>query len=839
MLLREHQSKEQGLNDKLNYAYIHDGIIYNKDGALLMAFKYIGPDMDAAGKGELDGLVETVNRALLDLTDGWMVHFDDVRVPSLAYPQMANFPSLAARLVDDERRFHYESGQHFESMQYLTFVWKFPKEVVTIDRKFFFENLDGDEKRENLGTMKVKFKNTIEKCLSVLKNYMHFEELNSAELLSFLTTCITGKFKYMQVPPADAYLDVVLASEPLLGGLVPKIGDKHIATLSIMSSQLDETYPGILEALSTYPLTYRVSNRFIPLSPKTADVELKRFRKQWNNKITGFAGLIAEALFNKQSKNVDENAMVMKDEVKNAIQWNNSGQTRFGFWNCQIVFMSEDSEVLATAIKDFKGFLDGLGFNSYLEDINAMDAYLGTIPGHGSCNVRRILTNSRQVSHLLPLNTLWAGDEQVSKSSFLPKNAPVCFYANSIGSTPFRFNIDHEDIGHQVILGPSGAGKSTYLQLALSQFLRYENARVFVFDKDLSHHGWTHAMGGQFYNIGEDSTIGFAPFKLLETKSQLNAAKRFVEMLCELQGMVLTPVHKQYIADVVNILSKTKNTDDRSISSLLTYADDSLKAALRFYTLSGSFDMLDSQNDSIRKGYIHTFEMGWLIKQEKQYYLPVLMHQFNTISSFLEESKSLYPTIIVLEEGWQYLEHPIFSKFIIDWMKTFRKFNARVWIATQSLSDLYDPSNGALRPSTAAILDNCATRVFLPNTSMDEKTENLYSQIGLSERQIEIIKSATPKRDYYVVRPPLPDSDNKFSGNRLFDFGWSNTEEKPLALSFIGLNKTKSTALSDLIKQYPNENQWIPKWLESEGQLNWLEYFNNTYYKEVTQDEIK
>ena len=437
--------------------------------------------------------------------------------------------------------------------------------------------------------------------------------------------------------------------------------------------------------------------------------------------------------------------------------------------------------------------------------------------------------HSRQLAHVLPLGTVWAGDERVSLSSLLPKNAPVCFYANTIGSTPFRHNVDHEDVGHSVVLGPTGAGKTTFLQFALSQFYRYEDAMVFVFDKDLSHFGWTHAMGGNYYNIGEDSSIGFAPYKHLETPTQISNAIRFTEMLCELQNMKLTPQHKQYINDAVKTLATTAPDDDRSLSSLITYADDSLKAALRFYSLDGTFKMLDSKTDSIRDGHLHTFEMGWLIKQEKQYYLPILMHQFNSITTFLENGNTKYPTIIVLEEGWQYLEHDVFAKYIIDWMKTMRKFNARVWIATQSLSDLYEPNTGALRPSTAAVLDNCSTRIFLPNNNMDVQAEKLYTQIGLSERQIEIIKNAMPKRDYYLVRPPLPESENKFSGSRLFDFGWSGMADKPLALSFIGLSKTKSHMLAEIIAQHPNEEDWLPIWLAKEGHHDWVTYYNNNY----------
>ena len=342
MLLREHRSREEGLNDKLNYAHIQpDGIVDHKDGAFLIAFQFKGPDMDAAGTGHLNGFNDAVNRMALHLGDGWMIHVEDIRVPATSYPEMSNFPCAAAKLIDDERRFQYEDGgKHYENMQYLCFVWKFPVEKLKINKSLLITNLKDYQRYSNLDSLRHQFKETVTKCINALSTYMYLEQLSPADMLAFLNTCITGKLKYIQVPPPELFLDTVLASEELVGGLAPKIGNNHIKVLSIMGTDLESTYPGILEALSTYPLVYRVSNRFIPFSQHTAEKELKRYRRQWNNMVTGLWGLLIEAFTNKPLKNPDEHAVEMKDEVVNAIKLNKSGTLRFGFWACEIVFMS-------------------------------------------------------------------------------------------------------------------------------------------------------------------------------------------------------------------------------------------------------------------------------------------------------------------------------------------------------------------------------------------------------------------------------------------------------------------------------------------------------------------
>jgi type IV secretion system protein VirB4 len=838
MLLSEHQSKSQGADQLLNYAHIDDGVIHMKDGAFLCAYRYIGPELDSASLAQLNGLVENFNKAMLNFYDGWMITTDTIRVPANDYPEMAYFPCAAAALVDDERRMQFATeGEHFESIQIINFVWKYPVKKYNwftslFNRSMFITNLEDHEKYIGIPEFLEKYHATVNRCVNVLSNYMNFQRLDSVDLLSYIHFCITGTFKVRQVPPPDMFLDVYMSSETILGGFEPKIGKKHVKVLGLMGVKFDESYNGILECLGTYPLVYRVCNRFIALSIPTAEKELKKFRKFWNNQVTGLVGLATEALLNKPSKNIDESALDMKDEAKSAIAQNKSGTTRFGYWTCDVIFMSDDMNVLNIAIEDFTNVLDKLQFEHIDEDNNAMDAFLGTIPGHGSCNIRRVFVNSKQLAHFIPLGSVWAGDERVSSSSLLPKNAPVCFMAKTTGSTPFRFNVDHHDIGHGATLGPTGAGKTTFEQFKMTQFFRYPNAHGFIFDKDLSQYGWTYAMGGKHYNIGDDNSIGFAPLLNLETKSDINLACQYVEMLCELQGLTIDPKTRNRIVEAVHTLASTDKSQDRSISRLYSLAHESIQPALKFYTVDGQFSMLDSLTDTIQNGHLHCFEMGWLIKQDVKYYLPVLMHVFNHIYRFLTEAAGTKPTFIYLEEAWQYISHPVFSAYIIDWAKTFRKLNARLWLATQSLADLYDPETGKLRSSTAAILEACSTRVYLPNDKMDKSIENLYEQIGLTERQIEIIKNAEPKRDYYVVRPPLEDSPNQFSGNRLFELGWSGLDKKPLALSFIGLNPSKSKKLAQLIQEFPKEEDWLPQWLEMEGQTEWLEHYYNNYSTE-------
>jgi type IV secretion system protein VirB4 len=123
----------------------------------------------------------------------------------------------------------------------------------------------------------------------------------------------------------------------------------------------------------------------------------------------------------------------------------------------------------------------------------------------------------------------------------------------------------------------------------------------------------------------------------------------------------------------------------------------------------------------------------------------------------IERRLSGAPSLIVLDEAWLMLGHPVFREKIREWLKVLRKKNVAVVFATQSLSDIADS------PIAPAIIENCPTRIFLPNANaLEERTRKVYESFGLNDRQLHILQQAVPKRDYYY---------QSREGNRLFELG--------------------------------------------------------------------
>ena len=563
----------------------------------------------------------------------------------------------------------------------------------------------------------------------------------------------------------------------------------------------------------------------MPLSESTAENEIKRYQKHWHNKIKGLMGTIKDSLFSKPNSKINHDAVDMVDETQLALTSNSNHSTRFGYWTSNVVIMHEDQNIIKEAIKTLERYVEKKGFTIHVEDVNSLDAWLGSVPGHGSCNVRRVFINSYNLAHVLPLHSLWTGNSLSSPASLLPHNSPPVFYAKTTGHTPFRFHCDVGDVGHMLMVGPTGSGKSTFLQFLMAQFLRYENAKLFVFDNNYSHKALTYALDGEHYDIGNESDNEknekneksekdekseknkFNPLNNLTTESDQLRACQFIEHLVLLQGISLSPDIRQSIHEAISLLAENNQSNHRNLTVLLTMIQHSeVKKALQFYTVDGQFGLLDGLNDCFenkeeneknKNKSLHTFEMNWLLAQKPEIYLPVLMHCFNHITRYIEKTKGKYPTLILLEESWKYINHPVFANQLLDWQKTLRKGNGRLVFVTTSLSDLYNPQTQSLTPLTASILESCPTKIYLPNLSMDESMQSLYSKMGLNIKQIDIIKNAEPKKEYYVVTP---------EGNRLIDLGFE--KEDPI-LNIIGLSQEKSEIFVQMKKSEKFEKSEI------------------------------
>jgi type IV secretory pathway VirB4 component len=121
--------------------------------------------------------------------------------------------------------------------------------------------------------------------------------------------------------------------------------------------------------------------------------------------------------------------------------------------------------------------IQGRGFVTIPETLNAVDAWLSSIPGNAYANVRQPIVSTLNLAHMMPVSAVWAGPE---RNDHL--DGPPLIVTRTDGATPFRLVTHIGDVGHTLVVGPIGMGKSVLLATLAMQFRRYPGSRIFAFD---------------------------------------------------------------------------------------------------------------------------------------------------------------------------------------------------------------------------------------------------------------------------------------------------------------------------------------------------------------------
>jgi type IV secretion system protein VirB4 len=371
---------------------------------------------------------------------------------------------------------------------------------------------------------------------------------------------------------------------------------------------------------------------------------------------------------------------------------------------------------------------------------------------------------------------------------------------SSLLCSPFRLNLHVSDVGHTLIFGPTGAGKSTLLAIIAAQFLRYRDARVTAFDKGRSLLALAYGVGGRHYDLGGERGIGLAPLAVLETESDLAFAGDWIESAYTLQARSApSPRQKHEIHRALRLLREAPS--HRSLTDFVTTVqDEAVRAALGPYTLDGPMgSLLDARSDGVSESSFTMFEMENLMALGERNLVPVLLALFRRF----ERSLTGAPALVILDEAWVMLGHPVFREKIRDWLKTLRKANCAVVLATQSLSDAV--RSGLLD----VLLESCPTRILLPNEEADKGgtdavlgPRDLYTLFGLNEAEIQIIKSAVKKRHYYYTSQ---------DGRRLFELALGR-----LAVAFTAVSSREDVARVLKLIDVHGEG-WREAWLRERG----------------------
>ncbi len=489
---------------------------------------------------------------------------------------------------------------------------------------------------------------------------------------------------------------------------------------------------------------------------------------------------------------LDTDAASKTEECDGALAALGAEACAFGYLTLTVTVLDATEAGAAAKARAIEAALNAQGLLARIEDLNAVEAWLGSLPGEPYADVRRPLVSTLNLADLLPVSAVWAGP-----SLDLNLNGPPLATARTTGSTPFRLALHVGDVGHAMVVGPTGSGKSALLSFLALQWFRYPDARVVFFDKGRSARAATLAAGGCWRALEPGARFSLQPLARIDQEIERAWASEWIAETVRLAGLEPVPRIREEIWAALAALADAPLAQRTLTVFCALVQDKAVAAALEPLTLKGPHGaLLDGEGEALVPSRFDTFELESLMATPSAV-APVLSALFH----HLERSFDGRPTLLVLDEAWLFLGETAFAAKIREWLKTLRKKRVAVVFATQSLDDV------AASPIATSLIESCPTQVFLPNPrALEPSSARLYQGFGLNRRQLELIAFATPKRAYYWRQP---------RGRRLFDLRLTG-----VALALCGASAPEDQTLIDDILAASGEAGFAREFLTAKGVHN-------------------
>src|ERR1700735_5295751 len=260
------------------------------------------------------------------------------------------------------------------------------------------------------------------------------------------------------------FLHPILTDEDLPGGLEPRLGRAHLRTLTVMGFP-SQTWPGLLDDLNRLAFPYRWTTRAICLDKTDAVKVLGRIRRQWFAKRKSIMAILKEVMTNEASVLMDSDAANKALDADLALQELGSDLVGTAYVTATVTVWDEDPRVAEDRLRLVEKAIQGRDFTCIRESVNAVEAWLGSLPGHVYANVRQPPVSTLNLAYMMPLSAVWAGPdphEPLQRPPLLPPppptallplpaggaaparnehlDGPPLLFAKTEGATPFRLS---------------------------------------------------------------------------------------------------------------------------------------------------------------------------------------------------------------------------------------------------------------------------------------------------------------------------------------------------------------------------------------------------------------
>lgn len=557
-------------------------------------------------------------------------------------------------------------------------------------------------------------------------------------LLNFDDWRIEGRFKPGQ------YLDFQVGNSDIEAERDHlRIGDHHVRVLT-MKESVTQTRTLIWRKMLETQATFYACSEWIPVTNERARGQINARRKHANVAKTN---LVAAAIAGRKPQAerdvlVDESMQADIEDLGECLRsvGDKSGHY-MGDFSFTVVLYGDDKQALAPGIADLVRIFSAEDGNLFPETRNSLNALFACIPGNFSHNLRRFLMLNSNYADLSFLFTILEGEE---RNAHLDSEYLAILETGH--NTPYFFNLHNDDVGHTLVIGATGSGKSFLLNF-LIQSAQKLAPFTYIFDIGGSFESLTGIFSGSYVNVGTESArVKINPFSLAPTPDNLQFLDSFFRVL---MGADRRPLSDQETHTLTRSIA-SMYMHDPEMRTLTNFARTigTLKSRMERWVGEGKYGFLfDHAEDTLTFSNFQTFNFqGW---NDAPDMLEALLFYVLHRSSVEIRNPDHLATfkMMVIDEAWHFIQNETIRNYIVQAMKTWRKHNAAIILATQSLTEL--EQSGMIR----IIAESCPTKLFLSNPGM---SRDIYADaFHLNDTELELISGLLPRGEAFIRKQGL------------------------------------------------------------------------------------
>ncbi len=718
---------------KLPYArHLTSQIIKLDSGALMMSFRLEGASFETADTLDLNDAHGRLNSTWRNLaSDRLAVWHHLVRRAVDDYP-IGSFRSRFANDLDQAYRTRIGGQRMFLTELYVTLVLH-PGRDSTERAQAILQRLRPE--RSQAGAAEAEAIKRLEETGRDLSQYLARYAPSPLELyqhqglwfsqpLEMLRLILTGRAD--RVPLVCGHLSEAIYSSRLIFGRealeIRDAADERYAGMFGVKEYPAVTRPGLWDGLLSARFELVATQSFSFLSKAAASAVMGRKQNQM---------LSARDRASSQIAGLDE---ALDDLASNRFV--------MGDHQASLLVYGATPTALARHMSQARALLADSGLVAAREDLALEAGFWAQFPGNFKHRARPAAISSRNFAGLAPYHTHPAG-----KAHGNHWGEAVALLRTTAG-TPFYFNFHVGDLGHTFICGPSGSGKTVVQNFMLAQLEKLGPQQVFI-DKDRGAEIFVRASGGTYLTLKNSAPTGFAPLKALDpTPANRAFLARLVRRLVTSADRALTAAEERAIDAAIQALAPMP-AEQRTLSALRALLGQrdaaGIGARLERWCQDGALGwVFDNEADALSlDARFLGFDMTHVL-DNAEVRTPIMMYLFHRLAALVDGRR----LVVDIDEFWKALGDEAFRGLAQDGLKTYRKQNALMVFGTQSPADV-------LRSEIShTILEQCATKIFLPNPNANAR--DYIDGFGLSEREFRLVREElSPERRQFLVKQGL------------------------------------------------------------------------------------